>query len=190
MIRAFRRQDQFWFTLVAAALLAAAHLFVIEYYAGLELARPLAIWFLLPPALSLKQRFGQLLKYSAPFTLGLLIFGSYRVFWMPRPFEGFDQNPPQMLFDLLEAPLATLISLVGIVLKDGVFILFSSWSEVFVSTRWDLTRPVDLVAIGIATLAAAALFHYIKRLRQSRPLNSSRYSAQRQMLMLGLSFAI
>jgi hypothetical protein len=190
MVRAFQSPQRHGLYLTASALFTAGHLFVIEYYAGLELARPLLLWFLLPSAGPIRARLVRLARASLLHGVALAVFVSYRIAWLPRPFEGFDQNPPQMLFDFLEAPLATLAALLGIMLKDSVHILLSTWANVFTVTQWDLSRPVDLVAIAAAVLAGVGAFHYVKRLRQSPLQDRQDSKAPRQMFWLGLSFTV
>lgn len=187
MVRAFRVPGKFWGYLTVSVLASGLQMFIVEYYAGLELARPLILWWLVDPALPLRKRLQAVLKYWAPFAGVLLLFASYRIAWMPRPREGFDQNPPQMLYDLLRTPLTTWVELGKIAFKDCVQMLISVWGDVFSPTSWDLSRPAHLFAFGVAFLVGLGIFFCLSRLSfQEQPVREPNAHAARQMFGLGL----
>ena len=95
MVLAFRKPHRYWPFTALALLAAALHLLTVEYFAGLELVRPLILWLLLSErGGSARKRLGATLKYWSPYLLVLLGFFAYRLFLIPRPTPGFDQNPP------------------------------------------------------------------------------------------------
>ena len=198
MARAFRDPesgDEYisgWGYTLLSVLASALQMFIVEYYAGLELARPLMLWFLLEKETPARKRLQTVLTYWAPFAGMLIFFASYRVFWMPRPREGFDQNPPEMLFDLLQTPFSTALDLAKIVFKDGVQILVSVWGNVFAPATWDLSRPAHLFAFGIALLVGAGVYFYIRhtRFQEEPPVSTPASDSHVPKQMFGLGLAL
>ncbi|HLF90001.1 MAG TPA: hypothetical protein VI451_13715 [Anaerolineales bacterium] len=190
MARAFREPGKFWGYLLLAVIASGLHMFSVEYYVGLELARPLILWFLIDNNLPPRKRLQTVMKCWAPFAGMLIFFASYRVYWMPRPSEGFDQNPPQMLFDLLQSPVSILFELVKIAFKDGVQILVSVWGNVFTPASWDLSRPAHLLAFGIAFVIGIGAYVYLRFLRVQEPEPGEDSPAPKQMLLLGTALTL
>ncbi|HSV85472.1 MAG TPA: hypothetical protein VLH85_02785, partial [Levilinea sp.] len=128
MVYAVRRPRLFWPLTVFSLLAAGLHLFTMEYFAGLELARPFVLWLALAndPTENLARRKRAVLHYL-PYLAVLAAFLVWRLFLLEIP--GEDANRPTLLLDLLRSPLATFATLLGMVFQDVHHALVGAWAD-------------------------------------------------------------
>jgi hypothetical protein len=156
-VQAERRKWLFW---LLAWITGAVQIFTIEYFAGLELARPIFIWLLLG-----NLQFTERLKRTAllwlPFLGFFLAFGWWRVVYYPTLLSTnqFVSNA-RLLGDLRQMPTRTAASLLEWVTQDFVYLIVQTW----VSLLTDSER-IDFVAssiwfglIGAVLLSALTVF--------------------------------
>jgi hypothetical protein len=167
MARALRHPAQAGWLLPISWLASGLHLLLLEYYAGIELIRPLLIYLLTPPdSARPARRLSASLRLWSPYLLWLAVFFLYRFYLIPRPESGELPNAPTLLIDLLRAPLATLPELVNAVLQDSVRILFSAWSKPINPELFQITRPLNVLALLLIGGLAAILYAYSARQEQ------------------------
>jgi hypothetical protein len=167
MIQSIRKPRWFWPLTGLSLLTALLHLITVEYFSGVELIRPLLIFFLLPPESgTLPRRIRAALRRWLPYLLLLAAFFAWRVFWMPTP--GYDNNSPVLLFDLLSAPLTTSIRLALVALQDFVAIVSASWAQTLEPALFEIDEPSDVASLALILISAAGLFFYLARLDPSQ----------------------
>lgn len=82
MIRALRLKKHFWLNYILSVLIGFYSFAAAEFYFGLELIRPLIIWFALADSIPVRrQRFWATLKYWSPYLVMFIAFGIWRIFF-------------------------------------------------------------------------------------------------------------
>lgn len=133
------KQPRFWLLTGLALLLSAFSLFSTEYFFGVELVRPLLLWFVISetePAV--RRRVRPLLLRWLPYLALLVFFGFWRAFL-------FDAKTyhVQVLGEMSTSLLATLVDLARTVLSDGFTAGLVAWGQVF--------GPADLLDFSLRT---------------------------------------
>lgn len=137
---------------VGAVLLVALHLFTSEYFAGLELLRPVILWILISRKEENKSKvFRFVIVNWLPYLFALAAFGIWRVFLFENP-PDVTRNSPVILSQLLHEPLKALWFLFNASLKDAISVLTIGWQQAI---------DVDLInfdsLFGINRLLASAI---------------------------------
>jgi len=157
MLAAVRSGRGFVALTALALILEATHLAYIEYFAGLELSRPVFLWLLLSGE-SAGDRWKKALKYAAPYLAVLALFVVYRSSW--ATIFGYDRfTPLATLVDVMRSPLAGIAGIAQSVLQDLVYILLSQWYAALDPAIIDFSRPSTFLILGsIVVFAALAYF--------------------------------
>jgi hypothetical protein len=126
MIRALRRKKLFWLNYILSILIGFYAYAAAEFYFGLELIRPLIIWFVLADLIPLRrQRFWSTLKYWSPFLVIYLAFGVWRAFF----FESM--NHAVALTDQLSTSLwRVLLNGLGKIINAAMDSLVTAWTQI------------------------------------------------------------
>jgi hypothetical protein len=115
--------------MVLSLLTSAYSMFSIEYFAGLELIRPLLIWWTLNQgsnkALNRKM-LKRFLKFWAPYLTLYTVFILYRVLVVR-----FSLYQPRLIEELFQTPWATLSSLIQTIFLDILEASFGAWITAF-----------------------------------------------------------
>lgn len=192
MVNAIRQPRWGWAFAALGWVTAGLHLAFIEYYAGVELVRPLIIGYLISrQKISRQVIWRRTLKWWLPYLLILTTFVIYRIYLIPSPEAGYERNVPTVLFDLFTTPLATSVQLAQNLLQDTFFILVTVWGGVFTPELFSLTQPASLKVILIAAAAALVLIYYLKNLDLVviNPL-ADKDGWHRPALVIGLAYTI
>lgn len=183
-VLALKNRSFFWLWMTLSVVLGVTQLFMLEYFALLEIIRPLVIWFFLrsqgeekKPALS------RTLLYWSPFVIGILGYVWWRLFYLPTTLLN-DPNAPTLLHDLLSSPKSTLIALFGTVFQDIVSLLISFWTATLSLDKLDIINSKIFRISWLLGIGTAFLFYlYIRRShRDDKPANDHAFT---QMLVLG-----
>lgn len=162
MVLAFKKPGKFWIFYALSLLLTGAHLFTMEYYAGLELLRPVLMFLLLVDAGKKKPKaLVQTILYWLPF---LAVFGFY-VYWRmviyPNTAIGYGgSNYPYLITNFLKSPSDTLVSFLQTIYSDLRFLFLDIWTDRILPVAIEIksmTFWLSLV-IGFATAAILQLF--------------------------------
>lgn len=142
--------------LTALALLTSGiELFTLEYFVGLELIRPLLLWFGFRD-IPRKGRGKKVLAYELPYTALLGVFLAWRFIWMPTP--GFDRNQPVLLSGLIHTPLATGSAFMVKAIQDILQATIGAWYPTYNPAAVTLTPITDLLSWGVAAVAFGVAF--------------------------------
>ncbi len=164
MIQAFRKPRWLWPLTVFSLFTALLDLATMEYFLGLELLRPLILWFLVSENQSnTRQRIVKTLQLWLPYFLALAAFVVWRVFFLKL--AGEDPNKPELLFTLASQPLSALLNLLQSAIQDTAHILFAAWFPTLDPTALSLSDRFELATWVIALVTAGALFFYLNHLK-------------------------
>jgi len=174
---------------IGSALLSVAHLLTIEYYAGLELLRPLIIAFFMPNEdtyghWTAKLRF--ILRRWGLYLLGFLGFVYYRIIIIPEITTL--RNAPTLIHDFFNNPFDTFVQQVGIVLQDLLGFSLASWPETVRYELLDISRSANIKILGIMLICGVGIYLYMKHSWEETPPPKSRWI--RQSLILGSSIVL
>ncbi len=117
---------RFW-VLYGLSVLSSLALFSMEYFAGLELLRPVLLWMALGRwSLGWRARLKRTLALWAPFVVVLLAFGLWRIFIFQFP-----TYEPVLLNGLMTSPATALVELAKRILSDLVKVNLGAWRLAF-----------------------------------------------------------
>ena len=155
-VRAARHPEKFLRFAFLAFGLKIIHLFTTEYFAGLELIRPVLIFIALRETRQ-KSNGRNLRGVLAQWSPYILASGSliiWRTFFYVSPFA--KQNAPILIRNLISHPLDTFAHLVLSFIPDLVLLLTSPWANVFKPELFDFTTRINFlffcIAVGVGAL--------------------------------------
>jgi hypothetical protein len=132
-VLALKQRKLFWLWMPISFLLGGLQIFMMEYFIGLEIIRPILIWLTLQSMEKRKGLFTKALFYWSPFVIVLAAYGYWRFVSLP-PTLGVDPNTPELLKTILRSPIAGLSSLAIVVYQDSLHMLLTIWSQSFLDT--------------------------------------------------------
>ncbi|MCJ7624181.1 MAG: hypothetical protein MUO76_11810 [Anaerolineaceae bacterium] len=165
MIYSIKKKAYYWvFTLLSVAAIPL-HATILEYFLGVELLRPLVLWFLLGKEKNgWWNRFKATLKYWIPYGIVLGSFVAWRLYYASQSVLD-DPNRPELLFQLISTPLNTLLHLFRMALGDSIFILLFSWTKTLRQEFLQFSSFSALLFWGTAILTVVGLVFYLLRLK-------------------------
>jgi hypothetical protein len=164
-------------------------LMTMEYFAGLELLRPLVLWVMAgeQPG-KFWQRVRAVVLRWLPYLLGTAGFMVWRLFLVRL--SGTDANAPALLYQFPSAPLDTILRLLQIALQDMAYLWITVWANLFSVETIQLSDRFVLFSWAVSVLVAAAAFFWLKRMPGSAAHTDREVGRTRwvyQMLALGLA---
>jgi hypothetical protein len=176
MIQAVLKPERYLLYTIPAVLFAFVHLFTNEYFVGLELLRPLVLWFLLarPESLPWRQRLKKVLLAWLPYLLVLLFFVLWRSLFLPA--LGARNNPLAVLSEPGAGPLAVLRNFMA----DGVLMLVTSWFNI-INPRLFVLGPIRNFYYLVFVLVGSVSFYLLAR-AASREVGPEK---ERRQVLLG-----
>lgn len=162
MVASLRRPNRFWLLTPLALLACLVHVFTIEYFIGLELLRPVILWFLLQgKSESIRRTAIRVLKLWAPYLVILFIFLAWRFIYFPKIMPGPDPNSPKLLLNLAHSPFSTMLTFAQAILQDSVYLVVFAWANTVQASSINLSLFSTLyswaIGLGLASLLAWAL---------------------------------
>jgi hypothetical protein len=172
-----------WAWTGAAMAASLLQLLTMEYFAGLELLRPVLLWFLLSQEkLSRREKIAGVLRGWLPYLLVLALFSTWRIFFLKFP--GEDANSPGLFMRMFSEPASAFLRLVQIAIQDTTHLLVSVWADILAPANIDLADRFNLFSWGWAALVAAGTFLVLRR--QNRSVEERRRGCwSRQALAAG-----
>lgn len=184
MILSVQRPERFWLYTVLSLVAGTFNLLSGEYFAGLEFARPVFLWFALAGQIpSPKERVWRSLKHWLPY---LLVLGGYiywRFFVYEVPIE--NRNQPVLIEALLRNPLEGMWLILINLLPDTLLIVFSSWYNVLQPAAFDLTVRINQFAFLLVVFSGLLAFYFLNRSTDSDAQAALRVHWPLQALVLG-----
>ena len=175
-----------WLWLGLAVLAQALHLFVVEYFVGLELIRPLML-YLLQGQGNRWQRLRKAFVRWLPYLLVLIAYALWRSGALGGGFATYDYKTITAL--LRSDPRAAVLETLEYGIKDVLVLLVSTWHATLTPTILDLGQPFNFFSLGVAALAAAGVYFALTRQDLDQPgggTPASQARFLRQAALLGL----
>jgi hypothetical protein len=192
MVQAVRQPARFLYFSLLSIVTSLAHMFLLEYFLGLELIRPIILWVMLAEKREpVRTRMLQLMKLWAPYLLGLVVFLLYRILLVPGMQPGAEKNPPVLLYEIFASPLSGLIKLLQAILQDVTFALTTTWSTVFNPAIFAIDKPANTLMLLVGISGGIALFFYLNRQNERYAENDvADKSWITDVLLVGLAFTL
>lgn len=167
MVLAFTKPGKFWVFYLISLVFTAGHLFSMEYYAGLELLRPLLMFLLISDTGKNRSKaLQQTILYWLPF---LAVFGFY-VYWRMAIFPqaaigNGGSNYPYLITNFLENPSDTLISFAQTIYSDFRFLLLDIWTDRILPVAIEIKSMTFWLSLVIGLGATSVLQLFIRNQR-------------------------
>ncbi len=146
-----------WWPLTALAMVCSASMFSLEYFIGLELARPLLIWAILrneKPAGQIKRRLWlRIFLAWLPYLFVLAAFLAWRIFVFK-----FQFYRPILIDQLSANPLNALVGLAMRILTDLKTVTWDAWKQLFSLPPGGWSGRLADLALVAAGLGLTGLF--------------------------------
>ncbi|MCD4672229.1 MAG: hypothetical protein K8R77_06165 [Anaerolineaceae bacterium] len=165
MLQAINSQRKYWWITLFGMFSLAACAFSTEYYIGLEMIRPLLIWFFLSRSdLKIKQHLIQVARHWAPY-LGIIIF---YLIWRVFIFA-FPTYQPETLESLSASPIQSGLTLLNTVIQDIFTTGWQAWFSVFrFPSLTEFTAKSTILSWGITFAATILAIFYLIKLHTSQ----------------------
>src|SRR5258706_3675616 len=182
MIAAARDKHRFWLLTILALLAQGFHLAIVEYFFGLELIRPLVLFYLQPGSNNL-QKAKKALLHWLPYLLVLSIYLLWRLGIFGGGFATYEYKPFPSLYRA--DPTGTLLDQSSYVLQDIAQVIINTWQATVQPGLIDWGQPYNFFTLAVALLVTVGLAFSLPRLRQDDSYQEGG-SFQSQALGLGL----
>ena len=164
MVMAVKERGRLWFWVILSLATTTIHIFTIEYFAGLELVRPLVLWLALERN---KQGLRRRLFWRRwiPY---LAVFLSF-VVWRAWIFNGPRASMPgvQAFFS---NPVATIIRYAQLVWADLALILINAWTGTMEAKAFDFSDSGTRNAFVLGIFFALLCFGFLKFFFRKTPM--------------------
>lgn len=154
MVWAYRRPRWFYLLTALSVIAGLAQMLTMEYFSGLEMLRPLILWFLLADERQPRTRVKLVLRRYLPYALALVVFLVYRFMVFPQLSPDPDSNKPLLLMDWRAAPWATSVHLLQMILQDSTHMLLFAWTNMIKPQVIDLNAGFTLFSWLVGALLA------------------------------------
>lgn len=185
MLKAQEPGGRFYLFTAAAFALSLVQLFTMEYFVGLELLRPVLLWFYhreRRPHDTAKDTLWRVSRNSAIYLTGLSFFLIWRLFIVKLP--GGETNDPILFSQFLQAPIEAFVGLLERMAQD-IYYLLTSWIVSVNPLDVSLTRPFSLTVLAVIGFAVGVLWFTLSRYRK---LEDEQGDIRSGLDFLGLGF--
>lgn len=187
MVLSVHRRRFFVFFTVVSLLLQLFHLLIFEYFAGIELIRPLLLWYALRE-LPLKERAKKVAVYWIPYLILLAVYAVFRASFSET--LGYDRNTPVVLLGLFSTPLTSIAFLVQSAITDLVDVLLVTWNDTYKPASINFSVFSNVWIWGIAAVTGILSWVYFWFVREKDDSRQDPQAWGRAFLVLGLLFII
>lgn len=172
MILAIKKPRWYWPFMLASIAASGISMFIAEYFFGLELLRPVLLWYLQREQSSeWKQKIKKVLLQWTPYLLLMISFLVWRVFLHETP------RGEITLFDQLTSqPVQAIYQLLITIFSDIFKVSFLAWWQTFDPGLWISAFRTGILVIVIQIVivfSAAALSYWLIATLQNKADESS-----------------
>lgn len=163
------------------------HMFTLEYFVGLELVRPIYLWFLLSKTKGGNQQAIQKVFLAwLPYLAVAFAWLVWRLFLLKLPVEPY----PLLIAQAIKSnPINGLAQFLTMAIQDTIYILGSVWSQLIEPGLFRLDKAIDLIAWGLAAVTFLVIYFTLNLLNKEPEKRSGQSSEQtsfvKQALLLG-----
>jgi hypothetical protein len=179
MLKAVTRGNSIWMTSLAC-LMSVAHMLTLEYFAALELIRPVLLFFLLQNTerMPIKYTVTKTLKAWLPYLVPVFLFAVWRFGYYPRLSS---ENSVTLLGSFITEPGSALKQFIQFALQDTFSTSFSVWMDAFKPSTLDYRTVVNLLA---AAFGAAIIGLYFSKTKDEQITSGDRFVSQSAIVAL------
>jgi hypothetical protein len=189
LVMSFKYRRYFWLFYPLSLVMAAAHIFMMEYFVGLEVLRPLVIYLCLKNFSTETDRAKRkTLLFYLPFFFVLIVYLIWRFFVYPSA-ENVGttfSNSPFLLYNLVSDPLGTIKTFVTTLLSDLRFTFLSNWLDRLWPANLNLESKVLWVSLFVGALGSVTFLTFFGERREE----ADRISSSEFFKDLALGFTI
>ena len=149
-----------WLWLGLAVLAQSMHLFIVEYFVGLELIRPVLLYLLQGEG----SRWERLKKAGVrwlPYLLIMILYAVWRSGALGGGFATYDYKTITAL--LRTDPRAAVLETLEYGMKDMLVLLVSTWHATLSPTILDLAQPFNFLSLTVAAFSGAGVYFALAR---------------------------
>lgn len=167
MILAIRKPDYYWPYLLLSIAASGISMFIAEYFFGLELLRPVLLWFLQrEQKIKWKENIRKIIRQWSPYLLLMISFLVWRVFLHETP------RGEITLFDqLANQPVQAIFNLIITIFSDIFKVTVLAWWQTLDPELWinafRTGTNVIIMQIGVLLLATVLSFWFISNLQKA-----------------------
>ena len=175
------QNKKYWGLFTLLGLLAMLiQIFATEFFIGLEILRPVALFWLLRDK---EKPFRKTIKQIFPWLIILAGYLVWRLAVMPTPTRG-DRNNPVMLTNLISKPLSTIIELINMTIRSLLEGLGGVWYQTIDPASFTIGTNMDfiswIIVIILFSLSALLIWRFRRKIES--------YSDLSDYFLLGFGF--
>jgi hypothetical protein len=175
-------RKQFWVFTFLSILTQILCLFTLEYFAGIDLLRPIFLWLAFrPPTKSVRQKITTTFKLWGPYLIAFAVYFVWRGFIYEAP---AGRNSPIELLSILRNPFSSLLAILSTAIPDLVLVLISSWYKILDPAAFDFSISINRNSFLVSALSFFLFLYFLSHLATSKEGNS--FTGSREMLIVGL----
>ena len=169
------KNPKYWTIFTVFGLLVfSIQIYTNEFFVGLEILRPFALWVVFQLQ---KNRLQKTIQHEVPWVITFIGYLIWRLILMPTPPSG-DRNSPVMLVNLLKDPANTVFKFVTMITQSLLEGIGGVWYQAFEPSTFVISKTTDflswLIVICLLLIVAFLLWRFGSRFR-SDPVNPGWY---------------
>jgi len=156
------QRQRFWLFTILALLTQAMHLFTLEFYAGIDLLRPVFLCLVLSTSeVSNREKFKSTLRKWLPYLVLFVLYFIWRGFIYQAATEG--RNTFLFLTTFLNNPFSTTITTIKNSIPDIALILVSSWYKILEPANLDFSNSANRFIFLISIISFGLFIFYFSK---------------------------
>ncbi len=185
MLQAVRKKS--WLYMGLAIITQIMHLITIEYYAGIDLIRPIFLWFIISNEgkASQQEKAKKTFFNWLPYLLIFIFYFIWRGFIYQSP--NLDRSAAAGLSELLANPVQTTVYYLTKGIPDVVLILISSWYKVLEPEMFDLSISSNRFILAIRIVSFVIIYVYLDKFQFSRISDNKSNTQIKQIAIVGVA---
>ena len=178
-------QKKSWLYTGLALITQIVQLMTIEYYAGIDLIRPIFLWFLISNAgeSNRQEKVKRTLLNWLPYLLVFVLYFIWRGFLYQSP--NLDRSAAAGLSSLLANPVETIAYYATKGLPDVVLILISSWYKTLEPEMFDLSISANRLILAIRVVSFTLIFFFLNKFQFDDKTDDTSKNRLTQTAILG-----
>ena len=160
MVWAIRLPRFSWILTTLALAATVLNIFSLEYFVGLELLRPLFLWFVFKETYSNRVSIRRVLEHWCPYLIVLFAYVIWRLFIVKLATDAY---APTLMVGFAANPIPTLITIFQTIIQDFIYIVFTSWFDTLQVASIDLSNRFIVFSWIIPIIAAIAISLFMLR---------------------------
>ena len=144
-----------------------------EYFLGLEIIRPLIIYYLVEGETK-KDKLKKTAAYWAPYFIPYSAFVYYRWSWVLSYYSLPEYSELHFLKSLAKNPVSTLLTYGEYIIQDLIYALLSFWGDVFSYDHFEITRIGKVKSLLIAFIGGIGSYLIFTRFPENGLLHKEK----------------